>query len=504
MDRTNGGVVDGRVTPNRHVGRLVGLACFVHAPSLFRPFMDIDEGSNAAIGCRLLAGGRVYHDGVENKTPAIFYIYKAVFAVFGRYNMVAIHAAVTLAAIATALVVGAIARRYAGERAGRWAAMLYVVFSAAYYPKMLAGNTEMFAVLPAALTVWCYLRARDRGASWYLAAGACGALALLCKQVALATFAAVLADRALTGLGAPLRALRDLALLAIGLALVVAAMVLHLRRIGAWDDAVFWTWTYVLRYYIPSGTADHGFVFNLATSFVPFVVTVSPLVYLAYRGRDRAQSALYWWLAGNVCASLVGGRMYGHYFLLFVPALATLAGIGAARRFDPTIDPAHGSARRRERRWLIALVAAVAGAFFLVATMYEGATGSAFVPSPDYREASRYVQRRTSADDRIFVWGWFPALYVVADRCPSTRFVYTHILSGANASGAERNHDVPEGWDMLLHDLEGAPPAYVLDTSPGDYNYAFPPERYPRLWAFLTARYQVEATVAGVRMFRRR
>jgi hypothetical protein len=247
---------------------------------------------------------------------------------------------------------------------------------------------------------------------------------------------------------------------------------------------------------LPSGNADHGFAYNLATSLAPFLVNCSPLIYLAVRGRDRAQSALYWWLAGNLCAGLVGGRMYGHYFLLFVPALATLAGIGAARWFS--------SAHDRERRWLIGLVTAMAAAFFLVATMFEGATGSAFVPSPDYREASRYVNARTADDDRIFVWGWFPALYVAADRCPSTRFVYTHILSGANATGAERNHNVPEAWDMLMHDLEAAPPVYVLDTSPGDYNYGFPPEGYPRLAAFLSARYTVEATVTGVRMFRRK
>jgi hypothetical protein len=512
----------------RDVGWIIGLGCALHAPSWFRPFMDIDEGSYAGIACRLLDGGTVYRDGVENKFPGIFYLYKAVFAVFGRYNMAAIHAAVTLAAIATALVIGAIARRYAAgdaagdaaESAARWGAALYLVFSAAYYPKMLAGNTEMFAVLPAALTVWCYLRGRDRGWAWLVAAGAFGAATLLCKQVALATFAAVLADRALTprgfprakearspypaldpsplvtGLREPLRALRDLALLAAGFAAVVIAMVLHLQHAGVWDEAVFWTWSYVLHYYMPSGTADHGFAFNLATSFLPFLITLSPMIYLAYRGRDRAQSALYWWLAGNVCASWVGGRMYGHYFLLFVPALAALAGIGAARW--------RGDAHRRERRWLIGLIAAIAIGFTGVATMFEGATGSAFTPSPDYREASAYVRARTAPVDQVFVWGWFPALYQAADRCPSTRFVYTHILSGANATGAERNHNVPEAWDMLMHDLEAAPPAYILDTSPGDYNFAFPPERYPRLWDFMTARYQPETTVAGVRMFRRR
>lgn len=487
------------MTPKRHVAFVAGLACLLHVPSFWRPFMDNDELSYAGIACRLLhGGGRIYHDGVENKFPAIYYIYKSVFAVFGRYNMLAIHVAVTLVAIATALVVGDIARRFAGERAGRWAAVLYVVFSACYYPKMLAGNTEMFAVLPSALAVWCYLRARDGRWAWFVAAGACAALALLCKQVVLATFAALLADRALTALreGTIARGLRDLALIAAGFAAVIAAMVLHLRAIGVLDEAVFWTWTYVLHYYMPSGGVEHGYAFNLATCFVPFLLAMGPLVYLAWRGRDRSLSVVYWWLAGNICASWVGGRMYGHYMLLFVPALAALAGVGAARWLT--------DARARERRWIVVLSALLAGAVWVAGFLVDPAKGTFVRPDPDYRQAAAYVQAHTTTDDEIFVWGWFPALYQASDRCPSTRFVYTHILSGRGQGGQARFHDVPEAWDMLMTDLEAAPPAFVLDTSAGDYNYDFPPEKYPRLWQFLQQRYVVDRTIEGVRIFARK
>jgi hypothetical protein len=482
----------------RWAGLLVALAGVLHLPSLLRPLIDLDEGSYAAMACRLLAGGDVYRDAVENKLPGVFYVYKAVFAVFGRYDMVAIHVVVTLVAIATAFVVGAVARRSAGELAGRWAAALYIIYSAAYYPKMLAGNTEMFAVLPGALTVWCYLRARDgRSLAWLVAAGAAGALALMCKQVALASFAAVCADRAFsalrgTGRGEPVRALRDLALLASGFAAVCAGVVLHLRAIGVWDDAVFWTWTYVFHYYMPAGGAGGGFVTNLATSFLPFLACASPMVVLALRGRRDVPSVVYWWLAGNVAASLVGGRMYGHYFLLFVPALATFAGIGA-----PTLAAA-------QRRWLTRGLGVMAAGFFAFAVLLEVPTDSVWSPSPDYREAADYVAARTNRDDQIFVWGWFPALYVAADRCPSTRFVYTHIHSGNSTTVGDLGHSVPEAWDMLMADLEAAPPAFVLDTSPGQYtDYAFPPEHYERLWRFLAAHYTVDTTIAGVRIFRR-
>jgi hypothetical protein len=81
------------------------------------------------------------------------------------------------------------------------------------------------------------------------------------------------------------------------------------------------------------------------------------------------------------------------------------------------------------------------------------------------------------------------------------------LLSGqATDGGAAKYHAVPEAWDMLMHDLEQAPPRYVLDTSAGG-NYSdfrFPPEQYERLWSFLTQRYTVDTTLAGVRVFVRR
>jgi hypothetical protein len=469
----------------KQTGFIVGLAFLLHLPSFFRPFMDLDEGSYAGIACRLLDGGTIYRDGVENKLPAVFYVYKEVFAVFGRYNMLAIHICVTLVAIATALLVASVARRYAGEVAARWAALFYVVYSASYYPKMLAGNSEMFAVLPAVAAIWFYLRGRDRHWAWMLAAGAFGALTLLCKQVALATFLALLADRFFTGRKEPLRALRDLALLVVGFALVVVAVVLELRALGVWDDAVFWTFTYVFHYYLPAGS--DGTLFNIATSLVPFLAVASPLVYLAARSKDRSLSLVYWWLAGNMAASLVGGRMYGHYFLLFVPALCVLAGVGAEKYWH---------------RLLAVALALVAASNFVAGFLYEPTTSAFLSPDPDYRKASAYVAEHTTHDDQIFVWGWFPALYQAADRCPSTRFVYTHIHSGK--AKTDLGHSVPEAWEMLMHDLEAAPPAFILDTSPGKYtDYDFPPENYPRLWDYITSRYELDRTIEGVRIFRR-
>ena len=180
----------------------------LRAPSFVYPIMDIDEGSYAAIACRMMTGGLPYRDGVENKFPAIFYLYTAVFGLFGRYDMRAVHAFAALAAFGTALAAGAIAanlarRRGADEsaaRRARWlAAILYAVFSTTYEPKLLAANTELFSVLPASLAVLVYLRARGRPAAFF-ATGALAGCALLFKQVAGLLLVALAADRLIRGL----------------------------------------------------------------------------------------------------------------------------------------------------------------------------------------------------------------------------------------------------------------------------------------------------------------
>jgi hypothetical protein len=181
---------------------------------------------------------------------------------------------------------------------------------------------------------------------------------------------------------------------------------------------------------------------------------------------------------------------------MFVPPLCVLAAAGGAALFRPATAPSLA------RRFFVAATPLVAVGSLVAAVLYEPATESFWSRKPDYLPLTDYVQRTTAPTDRIFVWGWFPPLYVQSDRCPSTRFVTVHVLAGAAAG--TRGHSVPRGWDMLLNDLLAAPPALILDTSTGDYGFSYAPlERYPTVWDFVRVGYREEATVAGVRIYRR-
>jgi hypothetical protein len=423
--------------------------------------------------------------------------------------MRAVHAFAALAAFGTALAAGAIAANLArrrstdesaAQRARGLAAILYAVFSTTYEPKLLAANTELFSVLPASLAVLVYLRARGRPAAFF-ATGALAGGALLFKQVAGLLLVALAADRLIRGvLRRDLRrSVTDVIRLGVGAFGIAGAVAVMFWRQGILREALFWSWTYIFHHYMPAASASGGFVARLFKCFLPFALAMSPLLFLGRRVRWRGGALVVWlWLAAMTGAALIGGRMYGHYFLLTVPPLSVLAGVGGAEWLT--------AASTGQRRRLAALVSTMACGFLVAAWLFRGATDSWLGLHPDYRMASGYVRARTQPNDRLFVWGWFPALYVDADRCPASRFVYTHLLSGARsrAGATTRGHLVPEAWPMLLEDLERARPAYILDTSPGRYDYPFPPEQYPPLARLLAADYRLETEIEGIRVFKRK
>lgn len=474
---------------------LLLLTMAMRVPSFIRPIMDIDEAEYASIACRMLDGGLPYRDGVEIKFPGTLYMYRWIFMLFGRYNMLAVHIVCALCTFATALICCRIARRLSGEQAGWWAAALYAVFSVGFYSKMQAANTEMFAVFPAAIAVLVFLRGHRFVAGFF-----CG-VAILFKQpvvllpVGLAVGELVQSVRCRKRLGPALVA--DIAIMA-GSAVVPAVVALYFSASGILDDAVFWTWTYIWHHYFPS--VQDSLILRVLGTPVLFVLALAPAVLLAAVARGAGRWPILWWLLSMVTAGFIGGRMYGHYFLLSVPPLCVLAGLGAARAW-----PTPGS-RPLLRRATIAVTALLAVGEVTGAMLYEGATDSFWSPKPDYRQATDYLQTATSPNDRVFVWGWFPALYVLGNRCPSTRFVYAHHLAGyaPNVEG-KRGHSVPQGWQQLLEDLQHTPPVYVLDTSHGDYEFRYAPmEKYPMLWEFVNRSYTLESEIAGVRFYRHR
>jgi len=465
-----------------------------HLPSFVHRLLDGDEAIYGSIAVLMNRGGALYGaGGVDNKPPGVFWIYSVIFRFFGDYQMTAIHAAGFIAMAATCVVVFLIARDLAGARAGLLAAFFYGVVTAAGNPRLLAANTEIFMMLPLSASVLLMLRR-----SWFWTG------ALLVAAGAFRQSAAVnvlLAALALFWLEPQERLWRAAQLLGGGLiaGLIVGAGLIALSG----SLAGFWRWTIATLVGYASASWTPAFVWQRAKdSAVPFVVDMAVLwiaaIALATRWRTLSPQVrlMVGWLAVAMAGSLAGGHLSWHYFIQAMGPLAILAGLA----FD------------RFRLTRTATAAAVAGMVIPAAAWWvfdmtaDPLTYDFSPPGPQHVAVSAYIAAHTSASDRVFVWGDWPALYVESDRAMASRF--PGFLRGFDRGSnlAPNNWDTsPDVWPLLEADLGSNPPALIVDTSAAGWSdfSMYPMRNYPALWGIVSFGYHQVATIDGVVIYAR-
>jgi 4-amino-4-deoxy-L-arabinose transferase-like glycosyltransferase len=501
---------------------------FLRIPYFFHTMQDIDEGSHAAIAAALMNGGLPYLNGADNKPPGIFYVYKATFCLFGKYNMTAIHVVTFFWTLATAIILSLLAKKLGGKNSALFALLFYLTFTAALYPKMLAANTEIFMALPyslAALLLW-HACAGEK-AYLYVLAGFVSGLSPLFKQVGGVAVGAVLLyllvivplwhgrKRILPGIAA-------CAEYGVGFCLPTAIVFVLFHKYGIIKDWIFWNITYPSRY-INTGSSNLNFLSQLGIEFVPFILSTIILWVLAFRwikkffaDRKRQDPLLssrfpvfvMLWLAVSTAATLIGNRMFGHYFIQILPPLTLMAALCAG-----TFYVEQRESRTKAWRFAILALTIVPGLVFTgMAISFEAATDTWGEIRPDFRPAAEYIKKHTNPQDRIFVWGWFTPIYVYSERAPSTRFVFTTIHTGYKPGRDSNEQDradiswllLPEAWPMLETDLNREPPELIVDTSPGNYHDfgRYPMRDYPILRSFVERNCRLEKSIAGTDIYR--
>lgn len=75
-----------------------------------------------------------------------------------------------------------------------------------------------------------------------------------------------------------------------------------------------------------------------------------------------------------------------------------------------------------------------------------------------WQQVSTYIRERTEPTDRMFVWGWYPGMYVQAQRMSAARHAYT----------SEMHVRAPEAFaemiDGIVSDFEKCGPKYIIDS----------------------------------------
>jgi hypothetical protein len=481
---------------------IILLTIAIRLPSLLHPQPIDSEAMYSVVANEIVDGGRPYADAVERKPPLLFWTYAAVFTVAGKFNWRALHMVALVWTLCAMAGLYAIGRLLFDRPTGLIAAFFYGVFQPFWSWKNLSFDAEMLMNLP---IIWAWAIAFRRGSSRLrpelFAAGALLGAAFLLKQPA--AIAAVplgiylllpsyRASRSLTGTNSIIQA----AMLTAGFIAALGLVAIVLWKQGILYDAFYWT--------IADHDVPHVFWHKGIVNTLTFLGACLPLVIgaiLACRnkdgiwvGRTAERAALLGLLVASAIGAAAGARFYAHYYVQLIPPLTLLAAPYYARLWSRVTRPANWFLQPTVIYTWLALT------IILFSIRHWAGLAPRRMPS----EAGRYLSTHCSPNDRIFVWGQSPEIYVDAQRRPACRYITTFPLTGYVFGGPipgfdTRRRILPGAWTTLQQDFTTHPPTYIVDVQPDPKSAQYPLKNFPILAKLLAERYQpVAHTAEGV------
>jgi 4-amino-4-deoxy-L-arabinose transferase-like glycosyltransferase len=470
--------------------------------------VDTDEGLYIVQAREWLRGGWPFvavWDMHPVGAPALFAL---TFLLFGE-SIAAVRLLGALCVAATAWALYGAMRAGGGPRAaGIAAGLLYI--AASLHLGGMATNTELLFAPPVVAAIAIGLRAARRA----LAAGEAPrwrdlvAMGLLigagfavkpvvtpegCLAFALLTFPALWRG------ALPLRRFLAMAAAYAGLCLLPTAL-FGLAYLLRGEFAAFLDGSFLapFRYAMGRIAAGEAARLSLVAALIlawPFALAgLAAKRWAARRGRvgRLVRTGLLWLVVASL--AIIGpGYFFQHYFLIWLPPLCLLAGLGAwrlARLARPALA----------RPAFALVVGAVIADAWLDAFVPRFYQGTGYVRPDPVREVGRAVAAEIAPGDAIFVANYHSVIYFLAGAEVPTRFVFPAHLTGPFAQVADVDTDAE-----LRRVLEGQPRVIVVDRG---WWWTIRPAAAAMIKAALAEGYGLAATVmeerGPVEVWRRR
>lgn len=502
----------------------------VGLPTVILPFWS-DTAIFSTVGRAISQGGFPYVDAWDQKPPSIYLIYAV--AIHGPFRLIAnVRTFDLMWTAATVVLLIELGRRWWTLSAGVVSGLVYGVVYLTSSTWWQLAQPDSFIALPVAAGL--LLHDSSRGRRWYLvAAGVC------------------------LGFAFQLRFIMALLIPFFPLAEVIAAP--RARRVWVWLERMIWLgvgfalFQAVLGLYLLAGHALGEYIAatRFATGYTrlggPWQGPAGPTLrdYL-----DAVRFSFLFWALGRLIltAPAVIGAIYGVFILrerrvqrLVLFVVLAYVGISAQAKFfwyhywymlsflallgGWAWDRAFRRIRRAQPAGVAAgMTALLAGGLLLFTpevldngkTQWENYIE--YQRRPEFRsefygafgaysvsqDVAYYVETRTGPHDPLYVWGYDPMIYLLADRASSSRFIYAFPMMSDWA---------PASWQSeFMDELQARPPVYFIaqhnqggpwitghEIDPADYI-----ARFPALQQWLDAGYDKEAEMGDYVLYRRR
>ncbi len=524
------------------------LLCVLRMPLADRPIRDVDESVASIIASEWVQGGVPYRDAIDQRGPVTYLLFALTFLVAGIHNMYPVHWALLLLIFGGCFLLfrfaaelgGALLRGETSEpdlATGYLAALLVAICTFTYKrSQMLAFHTEWPVLIASSVGMWWLWRflrhdvidgPRERRSWWPLAvAGFALGAAFLSKQPAVfdsfAAGAFLLAWQVRQGRLWSRQTVVRVAALGGGFFAALALCIAYFAAHGALGDFYLYFWEYNVDHYAAVvSTArkiaglnpfDHSRHYLTANPLLGVVGAVALLrlvvewIWRGWRSIDGRAMVTIWFAAAYFGASY-SGRNFGHYFIQLIAPICLLAALLLREAW------LGAASLRRWSRWLpagaraVLVVAVVASLAYSLNRFSRDMTLLTWNKSPRPKVAQEalvaYIDAHTDPTDRIFVWGYNPEVYVLADRRPATRYSNTNYLTGMlpweniGPQVDTSEHIVEGGWDLLFAELANHPPELLINTVPGNHRFyrKYPMILFPRLERYVAENFVLETQI---------
>jgi 4-amino-4-deoxy-L-arabinose transferase-like glycosyltransferase len=456
--------------------------------------LERDEGEYAYAGQLILKNVAPYCLAYNMKLPGTYLAYAGLMAVFGQ-TIAGVHLGLLAVNLATIALIFFFTRDLFDPLSAALAAAAYAIMSSSPSVLGMAAHATHFVAVFGVAGAWVLWRALRQNKPWlFSAAGALLGIAFLMKQqgVFLPAFGG-LTTLIFYARQRPRSWRRLLAICSIYAAAAVlpyAAVCLWLWLAGTFGNFWFWTVTYARTYVgqVPLGVAWQYFWFNLqyvvgqnwplwalAATGALGLLTAKGASAGAIRQTCPAGSASASGATGGRSASAAPPRAFffafllfsflcvcpglyfrQHYFIVFLPCVAILTGIGAAWLLR-LIWPLPAG-------WLATLIPAAALLFpvwqqqdYYFRWSPETACRQIYMGNPFIESTviADYLKKHTQPGDRIAVIGSEPQIFFYADRISATGYIYTYALMESHPFAVKMQQD-------MIRQIETQKPEYIV------------------------------------------
>ena len=501
-------------------------------PLWFQRYVDVDEAYASALAERLQEGFRLYEGAVSQRGPLMYYLYELLAALSRWDDVRALRVAALLFALAHVALVWTVGRRLFGQGIAAVASLVcaYTITLGLEPYDGMALNGEQLqvpfilgSVLLGGLAMRSARRSRERVVRLAAAGLLCGCAIAIKQSVAilplpLVVWIALDAARGRRWAAAAV----DASVYLVAVALPASVLLAHAALDGTLSSLWYFCVTYNLTAHRLPGArfsywADplYGHLRGHTAYFLLAAVALTSVglrwgrrVALALRTRRPAALASgftaedYVGLSALATLAMAASlpQHFGHYYVVPAPLLALTVACVARRALRPLrID--------RALRTVLASAVALFVAYGVLFAYRTAQLGGLLTHDALVLTTAAYIERTTTKDDRIFVWGFSPWLYGYAHRRPAGRYVFETYVTGLVPLfyfdlEHEASRVVPGSMEALLGDLDRERPVLVADA--GSLQLARPMNAYPAAAAWLRANYCFEARVGHVDLYRRR